>query len=187
MADSQGSVERPVRNVADVEFFFVAGMAAGGTRPTVARREFRDWLAERDRKAAVEAGVCEHQNANYLRMMSERDEARQQLADLRAGIEALADTKPGATGRALRALLSGSGEQPGERARCSECGPGYRVGDEGCRHRPAPALPDSADVREALDNLRAFALMSNATGRAKVDAWHAAVLAVVRPSGQEGS
>lgn len=55
MADPQGSVERPVRNAADVEFFFVAGMAAGGTRPTVARREFRDWLTERDRKAAVEA------------------------------------------------------------------------------------------------------------------------------------
>ncbi len=55
MADSQGFVERPVRNVADVEFFFVAGMAAGGTRPTVARREFRDWLAQHDAQVKAEA------------------------------------------------------------------------------------------------------------------------------------
>lgn len=41
------------------------------------------------------------------------------------------------------------------------------------------SVPDSTDVREALDNLRAFALMSNATGRAKIDAWHSTVLAVV--------
>lgn len=151
--------------------------------------DFDRWLAEVRREAAekavVEVGVCYHQNAQYLAMMSERDalraeverlrgvergwqhdraewererdEARQQLADLRAGIEALADAKPGATGRALRALLAGSGEQPGERARCSGCGPGYRVGDEGCRHRPAPVPSDSADalrdrVAEALWN-----------------------------------
>ncbi len=59
---------------------------------------------------------------------AELDEARQQLADLRAGIEALADTKPGATGRALRALLAGSGEQPGEPEYpkpCSTCGTHY--------------------------------------------------------------
>lgn len=69
--------------------------------------------------------VCEHQNANCLRMMSERDEARRALADLRGQIAALADTKPGATGRALRALLAGSGEQPDDEGVTVEWGVGY--------------------------------------------------------------
>lgn len=90
----------------------------------------------------------------------ERDEARRQLADLRAGIEALAAEfeKPSPSTlaykrevvRAVRALLAGSGEQPGEDvtcSRCQTCGRDQRAG--WCKH-PAPAVPDSADVRGEL-------------------------------------
>lgn len=152
-------------------------------------------------KPSVEVGVCEHQNANYLRMMSERDalraeverlravsatqpyeterelavaldEARRELADLRAGIEALL---PGETVNVyagggnlvsqrrvvdpdhLRTLLAESGEQPGERdATPDEAHDiGYAKGHtdgyrEALAEHPAPVVPDSTDARGEL-------------------------------------
>ena len=60
----------------------------GGAEGDFIEEDFDRWLAEVRREAAVEAGVCEHQNANYLRMMSERDELRAEVERLRAGVEA---------------------------------------------------------------------------------------------------
>lgn len=90
----------------------------------------------------------------------ERDEARQQVADLRAGIEALAAEfeKPSPSTlayksevvRAVRALLAGSGEQPGEDvtcSRCQTCGRDQRAG--WCKH-PAPAVPDVVRELDAV-------------------------------------
>src|SRR5690606_940109 len=90
------------------------------------------------------------------RLKAERDEAQRQLADLRAGIEALAAEyeKPNPStlayrsevARAVRAL-AGSGEQPGE---CPDCG------DAMCRcgiDWTAPMVPDSTDVRDLADRI----------------------------------
>ena len=43
------------RTTRDVEFFFVAGMTTAGTRPHIARVEFRDYLAAHDAQVRAEA------------------------------------------------------------------------------------------------------------------------------------
>jgi len=74
----------------------------------------------------------------------ERDEARQQVADLRAGIEALAAEgeewgRGGALdlSKRLRALLAGSGEQPGDPTPDAPLW-GYRAAQH-----PAPVVPEN--------------------------------------------
>lgn len=95
---------------------------------------------------------------------AELDETRQQVADLRAGIEALL---PGETVNVyagggnlvsqrrvvdpdhLRTLLAGSGEQPGECTPCDTCGRDQRFG--WCLHdRPAPVAPDVVRELDAV-------------------------------------
>lgn len=55
-------------------------------------------------------------------------------------------------------------------AACPLCGPGYRYGDDGCQHSPAPASPgtpevdDSKMMRAIAENARALALRSQQRG-----------------------
>lgn len=81
-------------------------------------------------------------------IMRERDEAWQQVADLRAfasWLVSLDDDNPDSPGRQERRTVTLS--QIIDRARVALAGPGEHPGD-----RPAPVVPDSADVRErALD------------------------------------
>lgn len=96
------------------------------------------------------------------------DEARRQVADLRARIESVQKAIENNRGidrawDALNALLSGSGEQPGEvegyctchddqKGRTRDCG--VKVHREA--GRPAPVVPDSADVRSVVAARVAF-------------------------------
>ena len=102
-----------------------------------AREDFDRWLAEVRReaaeKAAVEVGVCEHQNANYLAMMSERDALRAEVERLRREVAAGIETERGSNATARR-LLAEAREQVAD----------LRAGIEALRDRAARLGLDEA-------------------------------------------
>lgn len=53
------------------------------------------------------------------------------------------------------------------RPRCPECGPGYRYGDEGCRHTPPPAAPAAGEGVEPplLDSIEQVPAEADALAR----------------------
>ena len=152
------------------------------------RLDRRGWTVSRLQdsrdQALARAGAAERQverlTAQNRRLVAGRNTARQEVADLRAGIAAkidqahddllVTDGEPHAAcwnealfamTQRLRAVLAGSGEQPGEdydreaRQRaydegrwCGECRFGV-VEDPPCC-TPAPVAPDSPDLREQV-------------------------------------
>ena len=161
---------------------------------------FDRWLAQHDAELRAEVerlrAVSAAQPYETERELAVAlDEARQQVADLRAGIEALL---PGETVNVyagggnlvsqrrvvdpdhLRTLLAGSGEQPGEgRGPVRDGWCCWTCADLAAAADLAPAAPDSADVRERVRDVFVNAERRESFGGTDIDALTDAVLAAV--------